>query len=83
MHHNSVYSSARSFEAVTPSNSTLVTCNALYVGTGGNVAVAPTATAAAFTFLNVLDGTFLPIELISGRVMATNTTAANIIALSW
>lgn len=70
--------------AVTPSDSTVVNCRALYVGTGGNVAVhmqgvlgSPRETSV--TFSNVQGGTVLPISCY--RVLSTGTTATNIVAL--
>lgn len=71
-----------SFLAVTPSDTTLITCSAIYVGVTGNVAVAPLGTGAAVTLVGVAAGSVLPINLIEGRIMATNTTAASIVALA-
>lgn len=51
---------------------------ALYVGTGGNLAVR-TAAGDDVTLVNVADGSFLPIQVV--RVFATGTTAADILAL--
>jgi hypothetical protein len=76
-----VFASAVNWSAVTPSDTTIVTCHALYVGTGGTVVVAP-ATGAGTSFVNVADGTWLPVELKQGRVMAA-TSASNIIAVGW
>lgn len=50
----------------------------LYVGTGGNIRVT-TSGNDIITFVNVQDGTFFPINVIS--VFATGTTASNLIAL--
>jgi hypothetical protein len=67
--------------AVTPSDTTVLDCRALFVGGAGNVAIAtrdrPTATAVTFT--GVLAGSILPVAAY--KVMATNTTATNIVAL--
>lgn len=66
--------------AVTPSDTVSLTPNptrALYVGTGGNVAVL--IGTNTITFTGVLGGTILPICVT--RVNATNTTASNIVAL--
>jgi hypothetical protein len=71
--------------AVTPSDTTVVNCRALYVGTGGNVAVhmagvvgiSPRETSVVFS--NVASGTILPISCY--RVLSTSTTASNIVAL--
>lgn len=64
---------------VTPSDSTVVACQALWVGTAGNVAVLAEGDSAAVTILNVADGTILPIAC--NKVMSTNTTASNIVAI--
>lgn len=70
-----------SFLAITPSDTTQINCSAIYVGVGGNVAVA-TQTGAAVTLVGVAAGSVLPINLIEGRIMSTNTTATNIVALT-
>lgn len=70
-----------SFLAVTPSDSTLINCSAIYVGVGGNVAVA-TQSGAAVTLVGVPAGSVLPINLLEGRIMNTNTTATSIVALA-
>lgn len=76
-----VFASARSSGAVTPSDSTVLDYNALYIGTGGNVAIKHTSAGSAVTFTSVLDGTILPVAGV--RVMSTNTTATNIVWLKW
>lgn len=71
--------------AVTPSDTTVLNCRALYVGGAGNVAVhmlgvvgtSPRETSV--TFSNVPAGTILPISCY--RVLSTSTTATNIVAL--
>lgn len=78
-----VFASANNYAAVTPSDSTLVTAKALYIGVGGDVALAPSVDGSAVTFKDVPGGTFLPVELKNGRVMSTSTTATNIVALGW
>jgi hypothetical protein len=70
--------------AVTPSDSTIVSCRALFVGTGGNVAVHMLGNAASpggtsVTFSNVPSGSILPVSCY--RVLSTGTTASNIVAL--
>ena len=74
--------SAHNAVAVTLSDSTDLPCTrALYVGTGGNVAVmmGDGNNPSAVTFSNVGTGVILPIQVV--RVMSTNTTASNILAL--
>jgi hypothetical protein len=67
--------------AVTPSDTTLVNCRALWVGGAGAVAVSASASATAVTLSAVPAGTLIPVALDQGRVMSTNTTATLIIAL--
>ena len=65
--------------SVTKSDSTVLDLTGgLYIGTGGDVAVTM-GNGGVFTFKNVANGTFLPIQVI--KVMSTNTTASDIIAL--
>lgn len=72
-----------SFAAVTPSDSTLVNCRAIYVGGAGNVAVkSGSAGATAVTFTAPPIGSIIPVALDQGFIMATNTTATLLIALS-
>jgi hypothetical protein len=68
-------------EAVTPSDSTdlLIVSRALFVGSGGNIAVVM-ASGAAVTFTGVLTGAILPVRV--SRVKATGTTASSITAIS-
>lgn len=72
-----------SFAAVTKSDTTLVTCRAIYVGGAGNVAISPTAAGVdAVTITGVPAGAILPFNLEQGRIMSTNTTATAIVALN-
>lgn len=64
--------------AVTPNDSTVIVARALYVGTGGNVAVT-TVEGEVVTFPNVNGGSLLPIQCT--KVMASNTTASNIVRI--
>jgi hypothetical protein len=65
--------------AVTPSNSTIINGKAIYVGGAGNVAVTTNAgTVVTFTAPPV--GSIIPIAFT--KVMATNTTATLLVALS-
>jgi hypothetical protein len=66
--------------AVTPSDSTLLseTTRGLYVGTTGNIA-ALMLSGASVTFSSVPAGAVLPVRLT--KIMATGTTASNIVAL--
>jgi hypothetical protein len=68
--------------AVTPSDTVplVYVAKALYVGTGGNVAIMASEDADAVTLTNVQSGTIVPVR--ARRVMATGTTASGIVALS-
>lgn len=71
-----------SFQAITPSDTTLINCRAIYVGGAGNLAVSPDKTAGTTTtFTAPPVGSIVPVELNQGRVMAA-TTATLLIALS-
>ncbi|OWV87353.1 hypothetical protein ATY75_03315 [Rhizobium sp. N122] len=65
--------------AVTPNDSALVGARALYVGTAGNIAIAPRRDMDPVIFKNVPAGTILPVH--AAIVALTGTTAADIIAL--
>jgi hypothetical protein len=66
--------------AVTPSDTVNFTrvCRALYVGSGGNLAVVE-GDASVTVFANVPTGYILPVRAI--RINSTGTTASNIVAL--
>jgi hypothetical protein len=68
--------------AVTPNDTDplVFVCKALYVGTGGNVAIMASEDTAAVTLTNVQSGSIIPVRAL--RVMATGTTATGIVALS-
>lgn len=81
---------ADTFVAITPSDSTTYaptdpatggrsSFRAIYVGVGGDVALMPAGSTTAVTFKNVPTGTLLPVQPI--KVMATNTTATNLVGL--
>lgn len=65
--------------AVTPSDTALVSARSLYIGTAGDVAIAPHRDLDPVIFKNVPAGTILPVH--AARVALTGTTASNIIAL--
>lgn len=71
-----------SFQAVTTSDSTRVTCRAIYVGGAGNIAVSPDGSTAATVFTAVPVGSILQVALEQGRIMATSTTATLLVALA-
>lgn len=76
-----VFASAADSDSVVPADATVLEFNALYIGTGGTIAIKHSETGAVKTFTNVQDGTILPVAGV--RVMSTGTTAANIMALRW
>lgn len=67
--------------AITPNDGTDLTKDAagIYVGVTGNI-VLNTAKGMTLTFVAVPAGTILPID--TRRVLATGTTATNLIALT-
>lgn len=89
---SSLSNPAGSCFAVTPSDTVPLAqeCRALYIGVTGNVAIKPLGpkvigvstgpgTAIAVTFLACPAGSILPVRCT--HVMATNTTATDIVAL--
>lgn len=73
--------SAHSAVAVTPSDSTVLpTTRALYIGTAGNVAVVMADDQNSVTFVAVMAGSILPVQVT--KVLATGTTASNIVAMN-
>lgn len=65
--------------AVTPSDTTVVAFNYLYIGLTGDVAVIPYGQDNAVTFKSCPVG-ILPVGVT--KVMATGTTAGNILGLT-
>lgn len=73
-------SPAKQAEVVTPhATNTIEPTRALYVGTGGDVAVEMANAGGSKTFAGVPDGAILPISV--RRVYVSGTTASNILAL--
>lgn len=76
------YASAKNYGAVTPSDSTVLQFDAIYVGGAGNLAISPTETGSdAVTFTGVTAGSIIPVR--GKRVMSTNTTATTLTWLQW
>lgn len=65
--------------AITPSDATVITGKAIYVGGAGNVAIT-TEGGAVVTFTAPPVGSIIPVAFT--KVMATNTTATLLVALS-
>jgi hypothetical protein len=67
--------------SVTAADSDLATvpCRAVYVGTGGNVALMLADDSAAVIFTNVPDGTLLPFAC--KQIRSTSTTASGLVAV--
>lgn len=79
---DSLISPARDCFVVVPSDSvelSLVT-KALYVGTGGHVALQANDSAGAVTFRNLPSGAILDVRV--RKVLATGTTATDIVGLA-
>jgi hypothetical protein len=74
-------SPASKLTAITPddSNDLANICRALYVGSGGNVAVIAAGDSVAVTIPSVPSGAILPIRV--KRLMLSNTTAGSFIAM--
>jgi hypothetical protein len=65
--------------AVTPNDSTVVNCNAIYVGGAGNISVVLQSDNTPVTFTAVPVGSILP---VAARIIrATGTTATLMVAL--
>ena len=65
--------------AVTPADTgTLEQPSTIYIGVGGNIKVLTTR-EATLTFIGVIAGTVLPVQV--KRVFSTDTTATNLVAL--
>lgn len=74
-------SPAADFYAITPSDSADETeaFRGIYVGVGGDVAVAPLDGSAAVVFKNAGAGTTIPVRGV--RVNSTSTTATDLVGL--
>lgn len=73
-----------SWVAVTPSDTTRISCRAIFIGgqTGvQTLALSPDATTAATTFTSPTLGAIYPFELNQGRIMSTGTTVTLLVAL--
>jgi hypothetical protein len=70
--------------AVTPSDTTIISCRAIYIGTqAGDLVVNPGPTGGtSVTFKTPVAGTILPIELNQGRIMSTGSGVTNVVALA-
>lgn len=65
--------------AITKSDSAINAFRAIYIGTGGDVAIIAQGDTAAVTLKNVPSGSLLPISTL--KVMSTNTTATDMVGL--
>lgn len=73
---------AHTFEAIIPDDGADLpngACRAIYVGTGGNVSIYAKGSTTAVVFKNLAAGATLP--AVATRVLVTNTTADDLIAL--
>ena len=63
---------------VTKSDATVFeTESAIYVGTGGDIALRLVGSSTVVTYSNVPSGTWMPV--VADKVMSTNTTASDIV----
>jgi hypothetical protein len=78
---DSVIAPARDYFAIEPSDALDLPRlpKAIYVGTGGDLAVTPEAGGEDVVFRNVPDGTILPIR--PRMILLTGTSAADIVGL--
>ena len=53
--------------------------NAIYVGTGGDIALVLVGSSTAVTYHNVADGTWMPV--LAKKVLSTGTTASDIVRM--
>jgi len=66
--------------AVTKSDVTVFDSpQAIYVGTGGDIALRLIGDSTTVTYVNVADGTFLPV--LADKVLSTGTTASDIVRM--
>jgi hypothetical protein len=70
-----------SFQTVTPSDTTLINCRAIFIGGAGNVTISKDGSSTGVLFA-VTAGQILPVMLDQGRIMSTGTTATGIVALA-
>ncbi len=79
---DSLIAPARNCFSITPHDvATLPSLpKAIYVGTGGNIALRPVDSAQDVTFMNVTGGTILDVRAM--HIRATGTTASNMIGLA-
>lgn len=75
-----VHASATTGAAVTPSDVTVLEFKSLYIGLDGDVAVEHVDGTTA-TYQGVLGGSVLPVA--GTKVLATGTSATNIVAMNW
>lgn len=74
---------ATKFVAITPNDDTDLTSSkirCIWVGTAGNIAVLGLNDTVAVTFVNVPDGT--PLPLMVKKVLATGTDATDIVGMA-
>ena len=73
-----IFFQAEEGAAVSPSDTDTFKLGTLYIGNGGNLVV-QTRLGSVLVFVNVPDGSFLPIMV--NKVLSTGTTAYNILVL--
>lgn len=82
LHSDSLMAPAKAAFAITPDDSVELpmVAKAIYVGTGGDLVLRAVDSEADATFVNLPDGTILPVRVRAVR--ASGSTAANIVGLS-
>jgi hypothetical protein len=61
----------------------LASCKAIWVGTGGNIAIKHKAGDTAVIYQSVPGGFILPVEIRGGFIMSTDTTASAMVWMDW
>lgn len=79
---DSLIAPARNCFSITPNDvATLAALpKAIYIGSGGNIAIRAVDSAQDVTFMNVASGTILDVRAM--HIRATGTTASNLIGLA-
>ncbi len=68
-------------ESISPHDTNINRCDAIWVGTGGDVVAIFSNDAAAVTIKNIPSGSWLPGPFT--KILSTNTTAADIVGVHW
>lgn len=69
------------FTAITKSDTTQISCRAIYVGGAGNITISQDGVTAGVVITAPPVGSIIPIQLDCGRILAA-TTATALVALA-